>query len=186
MARAASAHRATLIVLAMRTDRHQRIGRQRAVGAVEREVQVLARIADLAAEQRLTADAGMRDEPSPPSASPGGGRAGVSPRFACPPLRHGGRRRARVAGRYGRGIEETPMAPSAPAIRAGPMTNLPSRAVHRVVAGQRLVTARRALREQSFVRRLRRRPRGAAGGSDTVASALVEAWQGRRVGDEPR
>src|SRR5689334_13043054 len=63
---AAATNRAALVVLAVRTDRHERVGPRGAVGAVECDVQILPGIIDFAAVQHLTADVGVRNEPAPP------------------------------------------------------------------------------------------------------------------------
>ncbi len=63
--RAAAPHRAALIVLAVCTHRDEWTGGQFAVGTVEGDVQVPARLVHLPVVQRLAALIGLRDEPSP-------------------------------------------------------------------------------------------------------------------------
>ena len=69
-------------MLAVRTDRDQRIGGRCAVGSVEGEVQILTGIADLSVVQRLAANAGLRDEPPPSRRGRPTTVADVSPRSA--------------------------------------------------------------------------------------------------------
>src|SRR4051794_9705933 len=65
LAGAAAPHCTALIVLAMCTNRHDRIGGRRAVAAVESDLEVFTGAADLAAVQRFTTGFAVRHEPTP-------------------------------------------------------------------------------------------------------------------------
>src|SRR6187200_1648781 len=62
----ASANRAALVMLAVRTDRDDGIGAESSIAPVECDVEIFAGIAHLTAVQRLLARPGMGHEPPPP------------------------------------------------------------------------------------------------------------------------
>src|SRR5205085_7706541 len=65
LAGAAAPHCTALIVLAMCTNRHDRIGGRRAVASVESDIEVFAGVADLAAVQRFATWLAVPQEPTP-------------------------------------------------------------------------------------------------------------------------
>src|SRR5215207_1497112 len=138
----AAANCATLIVSAVRADRYQWIHGLRAIASIEGEVKIFARIAHLSAVQRLGANAGLRDEP-PPSWR---GRPTAMLSYRSDP--HLGRFDPTDNGPSelgiddGRRLKKGRMSPAASQFEQHPGRSGRGRAVHRVVAGQRLVAAR--------------------------------------------
>src|SRR3954465_13410598 len=63
---AAAANRTALVMLAVRTDGHDGVGRLCPVRPVECEIDILAGVAHLSGVQSFCAHPGMRDDPAPP------------------------------------------------------------------------------------------------------------------------
>ncbi len=185
LASASSANRTALVVLAVCADGDEWIGRQLSVASVEREVQILARIAHLSGVQRFLTDAGMRHKPPPP-------RCGRSPTVLTY-RRDAHLRRLdspddgapELGIDDGRRLEKRRMAPCARQFEQHPGETGGCGAVHRIVASQRLVAARTPLRQRSSVDR-HHDSLSQQSSDQHRRVGVVETGQATRVGDRDR